>query len=261
MSKSQRRRRVLGWAVDHAIRSIGGTLCPRRVICSRLQSSILESLESRQMLSTTLYWDTDNASNLQSGDGTWSTTVANWSTNSNGTGTRVPWTDGADAVFPSATTSTSTITVGGNVNVHSVTFTGTGYAVTGGTLTLGTSSVTVGADTTITSVLSGSAGLTKSGSGKLTLSAANTLTGNVRSAVGILRLSNPDALRYATVDLNSADSGTLSFGGQTVANVGGLMATKPEKRVSPKKGSKHIPATARTARNISLSGKRSGVRA
>ena len=113
-------------------------------------------------------------------------------------GPAVGWKDGSDAIFVGNVASTITIPVGVNVTANSITFTGTGDTVTGGSLTLAISTVTVGADATIDSGIAGSVGLYKAGSGKLTISSANTLTGNVRISDGVLRLNNPDALREAT---------------------------------------------------------------
>ena len=62
-----------------------------------------------------------------------------------------------------------TVTVGTPINVHNLTFSANGYSVVGSTLTLGGVTPTVttnaGVTATIGSAVSGSAGLTKAGTG------------------------------------------------------------------------------------------------
>jgi len=128
-----------------------------------------------------LYWDTADTAGLQSGTGVWSTTAVNWSTSSSGTGARVTWSNGSDAVFSG---SGAAVTVSGSVAVGNITFTGAGWSVSGGTLTLSSSSCTASADNRaiVASALSGTAALAKSGIGTLVVS--NPLT-NVTGAVSI----------------------------------------------------------------------------
>lgn len=89
------------------------------------------------------------------------------------------------------------------------------------------------ASTSYSGVLSGSGSLSQIGLGTLTLSGANTFTGITRikgSAEGIfsncvLALSNPLALQYSTVDMNSDDYGSLRFRQSTVT-LGGLTGSR-----------------------------------
>jgi hypothetical protein len=105
-----------------------------------LHRAVLETLENRQLLSA-LYWDTSSAPGLQAGNGTWSTSAANWNTAFDGSGSNVVWTAGSDAVF--SANGTSTISLSGTINANSITASGTGYSLSGGSLNLaGTSSVT-----------------------------------------------------------------------------------------------------------------------
>ena len=67
------------------------------------------------------------------------------------------------------------------ITASSITFNTAGYTIASNALTLGgaSPSITNNADATISSVLAGTAGLTKQGAAKLTLSGNNTFTGNV----------------------------------------------------------------------------------
>ena len=139
---------------------------------------------------------------------TWDTVTANWT----GTGTTWP-TTGADndATFGGTA---GTVTISGGVTANDLTFNTTGYQISGGTLTLvinGTTAPLIntptGVGTTISSVLAGTSGFTKTGAdstGVLTLSASNTLSGAVNINSGALRLTNSNALGTSskTVYLN-----------------------------------------------------------
>jgi fibronectin-binding autotransporter adhesin len=67
-------------------------------------------------------------------------------------------------------------------------------------------------------------GLTKLGSGTLTLSAANTYAGTTRIGAGLLAISNASALQNSTLDMNGSDSGTVSFGQNST--LGGLTGSR-----------------------------------
>ena len=71
---------------------------------------------------------------------------------------------------------------------------------------------------TMSQSIGGSGSLTKAGSGTLTLGAANTYTGTTSVAAGTLRITDPLALQYSTVNLAG---GTLDLNG-LAASVGGL---------------------------------------
>ena len=69
-------------------------------------------------------------------------------------------------------------------------------------------------------IISGTGSLTKDGTGALTLSAANTLTGDTNLTAGTIVLGNSAAL--ATSRLITTAGTTLSFGSLTAATLGGL---------------------------------------
>jgi fibronectin-binding autotransporter adhesin len=73
--------------------------------------------------------------------------------------------------------------------------------------------------------LSGTGGLTTTGSGTVTLAAANNYSGDTRIAMSTLAVSHQQALQGTTVDMNAADSGTLALGVPS-ATLGGLKGTR-----------------------------------
>lgn len=81
---------------------------------------------------------------------------------------------------------------------------------------------------TLTNVLtqyagSSTGGLTKYGSGTLTLSAANTFTGATTVSAGVLALSNSAALQYSTLNYSA---GSITFVGITSGTLGGLSGSQ-----------------------------------
>ncbi len=136
------------------------------------------------------------------GTGTWSTVDTNWATAAGVQGSATQGT--GTLIFGDAA---GTATVSGTVTVsNGITFQTTGYTVTGGTaVELAGGSTAVNAITTDTGVtatlaspLTGSNGLTKSGSGTLVLSAANALSGQISLLSGTLDLAAPGALTNAS---------------------------------------------------------------
>ncbi len=100
-------------------------------------------------------------------------------------------------------------------------------------LNLGAGAVTLGASRTVTvdtnnlavgGVISGSGfGLTKAGSGTLSLGGGNTFNGDTRIGNGLLVLANSGALQNSTLDMNGADTGSLAFDASvTAVTFGGL---------------------------------------
>ena len=165
--------------------------------------------------SGTLTWDGGNTGNGQSdgGDGTWDTnTTANWW---NGAGDVVwPLAGGLDddAVFADAV---GTVTLSA-VNANDLTFNTTGYLIQGGTLTLDGTTPTLtagpGISATISSIIAGSAGLTKAGAGTITLQGVNTYTGGTT-----LGASAGTLIARITTTQNSLSTGAVAIGtGSTV---------------------------------------------
>jgi autotransporter-associated beta strand protein len=73
----------------------------------------------------------------------------------------------------------------------------------------------------------GRLGITKDGTNTLILANANTYSGDTRViAGGILELGNVNSMQNSTLDRPSGDTGNLSFGALTSANLGGLKGAK-----------------------------------
>lgn len=71
-------------------------------------------------------------------------------------------------------------------------------------------------------ILTGTAGLTKTGSGTLALTLSNTFSGRTRVDGGRLLVGHATALARSTVDTQTVGTGTVAFGAITSATFGGL---------------------------------------
>ncbi|HEY5807044.1 MAG TPA: autotransporter-associated beta strand repeat-containing protein, partial [Povalibacter sp.] len=161
----------------------------------------------------TLNWDANGATAGSGGTGAWDTTAPRWFN-----GTYQAWNNSAlsDAVFSSTA---GTVTLGTPITVHNLTFNTTGYVLSGGTLTLGGVNPTITTNattTTINSVIAGSAGLIKAGSGTLVLAGVNTFSGLAVVQLGTLSITNDAALGIATLSL--ANGTTFNFNATSSSN-------------------------------------------
>ena len=146
--------------------------------------------------SVPMYWDTNTSANLQPGNGSWNTSSSTWSASTSGSDPLLTWSDGADAHFEASGASTVTV---GTVTANSLVFDGTGYVLSGGTITLDDGDIVANEDATIGSTLTGAATLTKSGSGTLELSVNNTHSGGTVVNAGRLLLSEPGNTSTAVI--------------------------------------------------------------
>ena len=191
---------------------------------------------------TTYYWDANGNSSGTGGTGTWGSSNV-WRANSSG-GTLGSWANNNNAVFGGTT---GTVSWASNINVRRITFGVSGYTLqrTSNTLTLVTDGIidTGNFNATISGPMAGTVGMTKIGTGTLTLSGANTYTGttNIGTAggtsggtllYGANNVINTGAVSvYAgTLDINSRTDtiGALNLGGGaagTTANVIGTTGT------------------------------------
>jgi fibronectin-binding autotransporter adhesin len=73
----------------------------------------------------------------------------------------------------------------------------------------------------------GSFGLSKSGTGNLTLAGPNTFTGDTNLTNGVLNVAHASALQNSTLNFTAGATGALNFLGITAASFGGLKGTAP----------------------------------
>ena len=199
-------------------------------ICATSILAATLSLCASARAQTTYYWDSnDSTSGFGTAVGTWAAPTTNnstqgWSTSATGvnalSGTTNTTT--ADALnFGTGTASYGlgggTITVSGTVNANSLTFGSQSGAIilSGGTISLGgtTPTVTVNnAVDTISSAITGSAGLTKNGTGILTLSGNSTYSGNTTINAGTLKAGSTTGLSSGSA-VSVAAGATLDLGG------------------------------------------------
>ncbi len=154
------------------------------------------------------------------GSGNW-TDPANWTggTLADGAG----FTANFNTLNPTADTTVTLNgdrTIGNLVFGDTVPFSAAGWTVTGNILTLdgGSPIITVnplgvGKTATISSILAGTSGLTKSGAGVLVLSGANTLTGGINISQGTLRLGAATGIADNSV-VTVSPGATFDYGGQ-----------------------------------------------
>jgi len=164
--------------------------------------------------------------------GTWDASTANWSADSTGSSATSPWTSGDTAVFSAGTDATGTFTVtvsgtqtaaGIRVEEGTVTLSGAGSSISLDVAGGGTIDVASGSVLTISSVIAGGANnqtLTKTGSGSLVLSAANTYTGLTTVSAGVLRINN-------TSGLGTTAGGTVVLSGAALEVGTSLTANEP----------------------------------
>jgi len=147
------------------------------------------------------------------GSGSWNGVSTNWY-DPNGA-TNVVWDSSKGALFAGTA---GTVTVSGAQGVgNGIEFSTSGYLVTSGTVGLNGSSAafnTITVDSgsaTIASVLSGSTGMTKAGSGSLILSGANIYTGTTFITAGTLSYGANDVL--ADTSVVNVNGGVYDIGG------------------------------------------------
>jgi autotransporter-associated beta strand protein len=141
--------------------------------------------------------------------------------------------------------------------------------VAGSSVTLGTATLTVGSDNTTPAAFAGiisggiGGGLTKIGTGNLTLSGSNTFTGGVTISGGVLQLGSINALNPTVgsqnaVTFGAATTGTLVLAGNsvTIANLNGS-ASGPV--VTNANGSLVAAATLTVGNSTNASGTYAGI--
>jgi autotransporter-associated beta strand protein len=134
-------------------------------------------------------WDINNStSGFQGGSGTWSTSNSNWGT-TGGSGTSlVVWPGAGNSATFAGGTGTYTITVSNTVYVDSITFIDNTYTLQSGTaINFGTKKgiyVASGKTAIINTPVTGTGGITKTGSGILYITGTSTYSGNTTISAG-----------------------------------------------------------------------------
>ena len=158
------------------------------------------------------------ATQYTAGGITWDNgTTAAWGATGGPYGT--VWTSGNDAVFEG---SGPVSVAGSGATAHNLTFNATGSVISNNTLTLNGTTPTItagsGITATINSLIAGSAGLAKSGTGALVLGGSNTYTGSLAINAGSLSVAS-----LADSGAGSNGTGALKIG--SGANTGELIYT------------------------------------
>ncbi|WP_210215488.1 autotransporter-associated beta strand repeat-containing protein, partial [Pseudoxanthobacter soli] len=179
-----------------------------------------------------LYWNgttTSGSGPVAGGDGTWTASQSqlNW-TNAAGT-SHVASNSSKVAAFAGTAGTVTVDTTNGAVGATGLTFISSGYVVAGDDLTLANGSATpavnvdgAGTTATISSSISGSDGLEKTGAGTLVLSGANTYTGGTTVTDGTLQLG--DATGVGSVVGNIVDNAALVFANPTAQTFAGVVS-------------------------------------
>jgi len=123
-------------------------------------------------------------------DSTWNGVSADWTT---GAG-NIAWTDNNDVVF--GATGAGAITVTGTQHILSLTTNAAGYSIAGGQVNLlnAATAFTINSDIFIGSAIGGAGGLSKSGTGTLTLTGSDNYSGTTTINAGTLIAGNAYAL-------------------------------------------------------------------
>ncbi|MDA7651159.1 autotransporter-associated beta strand repeat-containing protein, partial [Akkermansiaceae bacterium] len=163
---------------------------------------------------TMSHWDIDDATAGSGGatpSGTWDGATTNWSSSVDGDVATGAWTAGNGAVFSAGTDATGAyaITVSGAQSASALWFKDGAATVSGDGITLTDQAIVrTDNDSIISSVISGSDGLFKVGSGTLTLGAVNTYTGPTVINEGTVTLG---AINYVQ-PINPASEITINHG-------------------------------------------------
>ena len=188
------------------------SLRPKSLWKAAFQAQMATAVLAGAAQAASLTWTATN--------GAWDLSATNWNGPAAWTQTDTT-TPLYDAVFAGSDGS-YIVTLGSTqIATSGLTFNNSGYTITSGTLCLGgtaTVSVATGKTGAIASVISGTSGIFKSGSGTLTLSGSNTYSGVTTLSSGSLQLSHVAAL---------GTSGSLTFSGGAILalNYTGTTAT------------------------------------
>ena len=173
------------------------------------------------------FWDGGNFApngSVNGGAGTWSLAATNFA-NVDGL-FNLAWSNqtGPSGTVGNFAGTAGTITLADDLSFGTLNFLTGGYVLTGGSLNMdgGTISVTTG-EARIESLLSGAGGLTKLGTGTLTLTGSNTYTGLTSVTGGTLAVNGSLAGAVSVLDGGTL-GGTGTIGGAVTVGSGGTLA-------------------------------------
>ena len=173
-----------------------------------------------------LQWDPTNMGNPpDGGSNTWDLTSTYWYNNQ----ADVVWTNSGTDIANFTTTNAGTVTTTAAIQVNQMIFGTGGYTIANGaagTLTLSgtTPTINVGAGLTdtVSAAMGGTAGFTKTGTGTLVLSGANTYTGATLVNAGTLMLTSAGKLGATSATVTNP---TVTFTGSSTVDLGGANRT------------------------------------
>jgi autotransporter-associated beta strand protein len=189
-----------------------------------------------QAKAANLYWDSNTSVAGTGGTGIWTDDKSsNWSVSAAGdTAASAGTFSQEDIAFFTGTAGTATL--GAPITIGGLVFAGADFTVTGNTLTLAAASgspsisVTNGNVATVSSIVAGTSGLTKTGNGTLRLTnVSNSYTGTTTISRGNLIISSGDALGTDTSSVVVTGSATRGFGGGSLildGTAGGLTLSR-----------------------------------
>jgi autotransporter-associated beta strand protein len=191
--------------------------------------------QAPQAKAANLYWDANGTTPGVGGTGSWDTTSAFWSSSSAGTDAAATanFTANDIAYF---TGTTGEVTLSGATTIGGLVFTGADFSITGSTLTLAAPtgsatpavSVSAGNRATVTSVVAGTSGLTKTGNGSLLLTnTGNSFTGDVTIKGGSLVVTSNAQLGLGTGQVSIfgwANTGNPGYSGGSLVVKGATAA-------------------------------------
>jgi len=174
----------------------------------------LGALYAPQALAVDRYWDVNGGSAGSGGTGDWDLVSQYWNAANDGVaGPFYTWNNVAidNAIFAGTA---GTVTLKTPITANTLTFNTVGYTLAGSTLTLAGTTPTIAGSATINSVIAGTAGLTKTGSGALALNGANTFSGGITLNGGSIAVTSDGALGAASNGITMAAGAGLSATGQ-----------------------------------------------
>ena len=168
-------------------------------------------------------WNTTTSGLLWSTPGNWASTIvadgsgntANFNTLNITADTTVQLDTArtiGNLIFGDATTSSAASWIIGNNGTASNILT-----LAGGTPTITVNALGTGKNATIGTVIAGSAGLTKNGSGTLVLTGNNTYSGTTALSAGVIQITDPNALGMSSL-VAAATGGELHLSGNITVN-------------------------------------------